>query len=352
MLKSKWFRDNERLRKCLLSDPAHVLSGDRGDYVYLIQGALQTLDYALISPQELIETKYGDSTAKAVLRYKTKRQIVNFSYQQAPDNIVGRMTMRSLDDEMFTLEGRYSRLLLAFAVPSPSGVVVVQSQPFASAWANQFVSANQPTWQKRQSPAGGPKQVVEGLAKVIKEVGNQGMMIFAVGHGISGALPTQGGFDLADNDLLRIGGLGSYTDLKVFVDVYYDIVDHNSGSPHSPMENDELTQNAGAKRRLENWGLWLKLCQAFRNTHLSVVILLTCNIGNNQEFLKKVAILWNTPIVAYKTYISFEGSVQGQQRARAVLDRDVNTHSGTDTPFAETHIPMSQPDIVIVSPWK
>ena len=43
---------------------------------------------------------YGPSTAAAVLSYKTKRQIINRSYQTTPDSIVGKMTIASLDAEM------------------------------------------------------------------------------------------------------------------------------------------------------------------------------------------------------------------------------------------------------------
>ena len=43
------------------------------------------------------------TTASAVLRYKTERQIVNRAYQTQPDNIVGKMTMKSLDQEIAAL---------------------------------------------------------------------------------------------------------------------------------------------------------------------------------------------------------------------------------------------------------
>lgn len=52
---------------------------------------------------EKVETearRYGPSTARAVLSYKTKRSIINRAYQQTPDAIVGKMTIASLDDEM------------------------------------------------------------------------------------------------------------------------------------------------------------------------------------------------------------------------------------------------------------
>jgi hypothetical protein len=53
-----------------------------------------------------VSQTYGPSTADAVLRYKTDRDIVNRSYQQAADNIVGKMTIQYLDREVAELEKR------------------------------------------------------------------------------------------------------------------------------------------------------------------------------------------------------------------------------------------------------
>jgi hypothetical protein len=62
------------------------------------------LDAAVIADSELDSLTYGDSTARAVLAYKRKRNIVNRSYQTQADNIVGKMTMASLDGEMVKKE--------------------------------------------------------------------------------------------------------------------------------------------------------------------------------------------------------------------------------------------------------
>lgn len=45
---------------------------------------------------------YGPTTAAAVLNYKKTHvpPIINFSYQSAPDNIVGQMTIRAMDDDL------------------------------------------------------------------------------------------------------------------------------------------------------------------------------------------------------------------------------------------------------------
>ena len=57
-----------------------------------------------IDGAELTQTLYGVTTAKAVLDYKVRRRIINFKYQTRADDIVGKMTMRALDEEMAVVE--------------------------------------------------------------------------------------------------------------------------------------------------------------------------------------------------------------------------------------------------------
>ncbi len=105
-LQSILFRGSARLEDCLVRDPAHVVLGDVGPHVVLIQDALRAIDGLTIDPQEVDGRRYGPSTAAAVLAYKKKRQIINRSYQSTEDNIVGKMTLKSLDDELVKLQGR------------------------------------------------------------------------------------------------------------------------------------------------------------------------------------------------------------------------------------------------------
>jgi len=99
-LKSKLFRSDKKLEAAAISDPAHILHGATGPHVGKIQRALILLDGATISDDELRKTLYGDATCDSVLAYKQKRSIINRSYQNSADNIVGKMTMARLDDEM------------------------------------------------------------------------------------------------------------------------------------------------------------------------------------------------------------------------------------------------------------
>lgn len=99
-LTSNLFAGSARLNACLVQDSAHVQPGDAGEHVADIQIALKHLDGLVIDPIELLSRRYGPSTAAAVLAYKKKRKIINHSYQSTEDNIVGKMTMASLEKEM------------------------------------------------------------------------------------------------------------------------------------------------------------------------------------------------------------------------------------------------------------
>jgi peptidoglycan hydrolase-like protein with peptidoglycan-binding domain len=99
-LKSNLFADSARLNACLVQDQAHIKLGDSGDYVEDIQIALGHIDGLVIDKIELVSRRYGPSTATAVLAYKKKRKIINRAYQSAEDDIVGKMTIASLDAEM------------------------------------------------------------------------------------------------------------------------------------------------------------------------------------------------------------------------------------------------------------
>lgn len=103
-LTSRKFRGDAKLESCLVSDPAHLTPGTTGDHVSKIQTALMLLDGAKIDGRDLQAKSYGPSTAAAVLAYKQKRRIINRRYQTSADNIVGKMTIATLDREMLGFE--------------------------------------------------------------------------------------------------------------------------------------------------------------------------------------------------------------------------------------------------------
>src|SRR5215469_14154610 len=100
-LKSNLLSGDKQLEACAVRDPAHILPGSVGTHVARIQIALAILDGASIDSKEAKSHTYGPSTAVAVLAFKKKRNIINWSYQQQADNIVGKMTIAALDAEMW-----------------------------------------------------------------------------------------------------------------------------------------------------------------------------------------------------------------------------------------------------------
>jgi peptidoglycan hydrolase-like protein with peptidoglycan-binding domain len=95
-LSSQLFQGDPALEAAANTDPGHIMRGVRGDYVKKIQTALNMLDNANL----VVDGIYGQATANAVLKYKTKRDIVNRRYQASADDIVRKMTMARLDEEL------------------------------------------------------------------------------------------------------------------------------------------------------------------------------------------------------------------------------------------------------------
>jgi hypothetical protein len=119
------FRGDKQLEACELNDQAHLTLGARGEHVAKVQMALFALDRSKIDRQELLSHVYGSSTARAVLAFKTQRQIINTSYQSKPDDIVGKMTIARLDREMFLLESA-NRPPGECAIAPSGGAVAIQ----------------------------------------------------------------------------------------------------------------------------------------------------------------------------------------------------------------------------------
>ena len=103
---SRLLQGDRALEACLVDDHAHLVQGTRGAHVPKVQRALGVLDGAHIDVAEVSGEIYGRTTAAAVLDYKQKRTIINFSYQTQADNIVGKMTIATLDREMAASENR------------------------------------------------------------------------------------------------------------------------------------------------------------------------------------------------------------------------------------------------------
>lgn len=361
-LQSLLLRGNARLERCLVSDPAHVLRGDRGAHVTLIQNALATLDQATIASGELAGQLYGPSTAAAVLRYKRARDIVNRTYQTRADDIVGKMTIRTLDAELAARERGQSRLLFAFGITAspPKVGIVAQNHPLPATWARQLVAAHRPSVAAFTSPRNGTPEANVQVIKQAIAAANHGLVIFSVGHGIvTQGFKDQGGFDCADDKKLRLGGKGSAADPATFVDVFYDDKPPAGETlKFSPRETDERVGGAGAAQRLKNWAIYLDLCKAFVDGGVAGVLLLTCNVGGATGFLRKVASQWKTTIIGYNEFTTYQGGFprgsDGVPRVRAIFDADRNrqntTNPGSNVPFAEIMFPVSMTKMLQVRP--
>ena len=125
-LRSLQFRGDTRLEACLVNDQAHLTIGTVGPFVRKVQQAVAMLTGRSASLEEVQASRYGQSTADAVLAYKRARSIVNKAYQATADNVVGKMTIKSLDDEMVRMEARPPELVCGDPV---TGVAPRRSSP-------------------------------------------------------------------------------------------------------------------------------------------------------------------------------------------------------------------------------
>jgi len=124
-LSSQLFRNDSKLDAAASSDPAHILVGSRGEHVRKIQIALNRLSKGRGRENFNLDEdgKYGPLTAAAVKRYKSapQRRILGPG-QATPDGIVGKQTIKSLDDEMDFLENELpesSRLVSTTVLGAP-----------------------------------------------------------------------------------------------------------------------------------------------------------------------------------------------------------------------------------------
>lgn len=117
-LMSKLFASplDAKLEQCRVNNAGHIAlnANNKGAHVGKIQQALvmisrtdNTLAGATSSQgfaNEHAAQTYGPATAAAVLRFKQDRHIVNTSYQKTADNVVGKMTIVSLDQTVAIIE--------------------------------------------------------------------------------------------------------------------------------------------------------------------------------------------------------------------------------------------------------
>jgi hypothetical protein len=156
-LRSRLFADNPALQACLVNDASHVMPGSKGEHVARVQAALVRLRY--LTPDSAVRERavYGPKTADAVLAYKREFNVVNRRYQSQADNIVGRMTIASLDHAIWVLDGADGPPRLpGHTVPHPVS-------PSATTLSVQPVGTAKPSPVTKAPSAGGYKPPLSDL---------------------------------------------------------------------------------------------------------------------------------------------------------------------------------------------
>lgn len=383
-LRSNMFKGNPRLESCAVSDPSHVLKGDKGLHVFLIHQALKLLDGSPIDQAEQDAFEYGQSTADAVLAYKDKRQIINPAYQTKPDNIVGKMTIKRLDDEMYLFDlglrglGGAAFLFRGFALlaagkamtTGPQVVIVSEAKPQFAMWAQQvvefFKKNNKPIQNVSIEGATTAKSIAAVYARAAGMAGAGGIVIINAGHGFPSETGNNddGRFDMAPHQRFMVGGrnnllVGEVASsdnqgvvlTRMHTSAFYD--EDPPGPTPSKKRNDETfnAKGPGAKERLANWAAYDAICKSFKSRHLHGVVLMTCRVGQSSGMMKKIAEQWGCPVIGYQRRIvgeitnNFIGKKLINRRSRCFCQGDAEG-VGSNVPLSEVFIPMAS-DMVI-----
>lgn len=160
---------DKKLDACLARDAGHIFQGITGDHVAKIQQALNRLSAG--AERENFNLKidgiYGPETAKAVKRYKSAPQRnIRGPGQKTADDIVGRRTISSLDDEMDILENE---------VPLSSAFVSTTAlSPIPHAHANCPTNNAHPESQGRSHHFGTPINPRNFPGKLMLNFGGEG----------------------------------------------------------------------------------------------------------------------------------------------------------------------------------
>jgi hypothetical protein len=374
-LKSQWFGDNERCRQCAVIDGKHIRRGDSGLHVFLVQEALILMDGAEIDTTELSQWAYGPSTAAAVLRYKQTRDIVNRSYQQKADDIVGKMTIASLDDGMRAFESgirliggaalQLGMLLLASPIvqlATPKSVVITETARPWSKWADQFVAADPARRVKVPIPNGTrPNVIAAAYKRALALAGAGGTVIISVGHGVpSDVSRDDGRFDLGPASSFKVGGRNALlvgdpppshpSGPLVFHETQAFYADAPPPPYRSRKADDQDSHSPMAARRLANWKAYDDIAGAFKAQTMAHIVMLTCRIGAATGLIRRVAQQWGNPILGYTRRIVGQ-EIDG--RARVFVEGDppgtfYQWPNTSNTPAAETFFPVSRHSLVVI----
>jgi hypothetical protein len=136
-LRSRLFSDDEDLEAAATVDSSHITQGEKGPHVQKIQLALDVLDDANL----VTDGAYGPKTASAVLAFKKKRHIINTAYQNSADDIVGKMTISALDNELLSHQLLSAPRARVEAIHPRSPVLIRSGEPIRVGLTESRVAA-------------------------------------------------------------------------------------------------------------------------------------------------------------------------------------------------------------------
>jgi hypothetical protein len=349
---------------------------------------LNFLDGAAIAE----DGQYGTQTANAVLAYKRKRNIINYSYQTQADNIVGKMTITSLDKGLEALVARLIPIvggagyrfgflqaaMLTNRTAAPRAVIVTESDPDSVRWAQQVVAFSQrmtssfpvlPAAMVTMPGGKTPAQIADIYKSAASQAGAGGGIVISVGHGGQSPVgdPDVGLVDLGPENSFKLAGRNNTLVGEIVQGVQKPLtIPPNLKDPdffhtepfyadpkpkpyQSRKEDDEQSGTQGARVRLANWKAYEDICTAFKSQGLGSVALITCVVGNAPGMLKKMAQQWGCGIWAYKRLVTIVPATNGRERARFDSDPEGTDPSvTTNTPLAEVMPPPSRQGVWIM----
>jgi hypothetical protein len=213
-------------------------------------------------------------------------------------------------------------------------------------WGDQFVK-RQPLSRKQILVAPNPSidQAKSSLLAAIQEAGTDGTLVISVGHGGGGSGSTfEGMVDLAPNRVMRLGGANAAVPPN-FVSVFYDV--SLTGPPAlSDLENDLKFNPKSA--RLANWRVYQQIAAAFKQTAPREVILLSCNVGNSSDFVRKIANDWKVIVRAYRVQVGVDPN---PPRFKVFLANHAPPYpTAAESILHEEELPFAPSDTVLVGP--
>lgn len=213
-------------------------------------------------------------------------------------------------------------------------------------WGDQFVAAQpQARQQLLISPKPSVGQAKTALLGAIRAAGAGGTLIISVGHGAaSGDNPLEGMVDLAPGKVMRLGGANASVPPN-FVSVFYDVA---LGGPPALSDLDNDTKfNPGAPR-LRHWGVYQEISAAFRAVGPREVVLLSCNVGNGLEFVRKIANDWGVVVRAYKVQVALDPN---PPRFKVFLvNQPPPYRTAAESILHEEQLPLAPASTVLVGP--